>query len=1446
MAMLDSGIQTRLSQLVARQLESVTNSEIQIGHIYLKPFRTLELNDVYVSDDQKDTLLYIKRLTASITWLGISSGYIWLDEVNLHKGRVYFNTDSTGEMNLLRFINSFGSSSADTSSSDFTLRISNIAVDETNFRLTSYNPEYVPYGMNYEDMFFKNLSFKGEEFKLVNSDVFLNIQHLSGREQCGLVIDTIRGYYAMDSTGISMENTLLQVDSTRIKAKYYRLLFSDFAQMSDFLNEVEIESNIEEGYIRTDDIAWFVPDFKEYDLQAQISGEISGTVSHMKASNLKVALTDSTFIHTSLSINGLPDIETAFIYGNVHSLAGYSSDLALIAMLADSAGNSPLPPQIRTFRYAGNVSGFLSDLVVDGTLYSNVGNVRLNVNYRENDTTDMEISGFVHGYNIRVDQLAGSEQMLGKTSFKSNIDGKFKPNGNFSLNLDVEADYFDFNQYRIHNIRMDGLLTEEAFNGDIVIADSALDINFTGHFEYATELLNQRFLLNVRYADFSKLNLDIDSVSVLSCDIMANVNGLDVNTINGDLNVLGLDYKRGGDSIFINEINLQTSQTDVQKSLQVSSDFFDIDFSGRFLIENISPAVSQLVEKYSPQTAWDTTPVTADKTEFRLRVNMINIQPLIKLFVPNIAVSNNTNLTGRFDREEGLLLIEARSDYIEIAGMTMNKVDIRSYNLPNSIQATVSSRSFNYVGEYALSNLKVSSTIQPDSLDLNLNWDNSGIADSALYSGNISASVGLSHSDSALLNKFAVNFDPSYFVVSDTLWSIGRSRVAVDSSSYEFVNFHVENGFQFVRFDGKISENPSDTLHFEAQNINISPLNMFTHDIGLRLQGVLSADMELANLYENLFVGSKINLKRLTINEQLIGNTELFSEWDPFLEMIHLEWLSTIKDTEVLNIVGDYDPASMGLNFRIFIDRFNLSILEPYLEGVLHDLEGLTTTEIILKGTTSKPELQGVVIFDRTAFTLDYTQTRYEITDWFDIAPDAIYFNDLRLTDQYNNYAHLSGKVTHNNFDDIAIDLNFNSRNLQFLNTRQSDNEVFFGTVFATGNSKITGTLNDMHLDANMRTEKNTKIFIPLESSEEVSEYDFITFKGTTFGEEKEVVEAEVSTSEAFTANMNLNITPEAEVQIIFDSKIGDIVKAKGEADLNVTLSRSGDLAIYGDYIIEKGDYLFTLQDLFQKHLTVAKGSSIAWAGDPMDAVVDIDAIYRVRRASVYDLTFNPDHQELVVPVETHLLMTGGLETPNIGFNLSLPASVKDLQEQLNNLPQEDINKQVLSLLVMNRFLPLPGAQTASKNEDFGMESNASELLSNQVSNWLSQISGVFDIGFNYTPGDEVESQEYEVAVSTQLLNNRVTIQSNVGMGGQRENATDGNQTSNIAGDFQVDVKLSQSGKLRLKAYAKSNEDIYTDAESTQGVGIFYKEEFNTFQELWRKLFGNYSKQNKK
>ncbi len=1448
MAMLSHDVQLYISRVATKELEKITQSKIEIGNIYFKPFRTLELNNVYVSDFNNDTLFYVHKLNTSINWLELDGPSVYLDEVTIDSAKVYFSQDSSGTLNLNHFIESFGADTTevDTSPGQFKLSINHIDIKKTSFRLKNYKPAQQTYGVNYEDMFFKNILIKAHDFELINAFIDLKIDHSSFREQSGLVIDTLNGHYKMDSAGIRLLDYNLRIDSTFIRAKYQKLVFSDFEEMGDFLNNVDIDADITNAHIKTQDIAWFVPDFKSMDLKANVQGKISGPVSRLKGEDFKVSITDSTYLFASFSLNGLPDIENTFLYAKIHNLTGYREDLKNIPLLLDDDKEPPLPPEITRFGYTGIIRGFFNDLVSNGTIKTNVGNLKTNVAYKQEDNNDIKLNGAVSSYYIAVDQFTGEEQMLGKTALTSKFEGIFKPGGNFNFNLESSIKYFDFNQYRINNIEIQGQLTQEAFDGDIQINDSALKTNFTGHFEYGAEKPVQRFLMNIEHADLAALNFDSDSLSQLSCDIIANVKGMEPDKISGKINILDLDFNRGERNMKINELVIKSDQETYKKNHSIRSDFLNIDLTGRYKLTELSPAISELVSQYAPQIRWDTSSMVAPETEFKLNINMLNIQPLVDLFIPDISISNNTNFTASYNKTENLMLIEGESEKVEVAGMKLNHLSVRAFNAPNRIHTTITSKKFNYAGDFALANLKLNTTLQPDSIDLNINWDNSQINDTVLYSGNINSNIELNTKDSLNFEKFSINLDPSYIVIADTLWNISKSKITVDSTSYTFKNFIIENRFQYLKLNGAVSENDADTLWMNASNVNISPLNLFTEGTGLYLEGILDADMKVSQVYSNPFVGSKINLSKLTINDQLIGDTEISTEWDPFLEMIHLEWLSTIQETEVLNIMGDYDPANSRMNFRLFIDRFNLSILEPYMEGILHDLKGLTTAEVILKGTIEEPELRGVVIFDRTAFTLDYTQTRYEITDWFDIAPDAIYFNNLRITDKFNHFGHLNGKITHENFENIAVDLEFNSRNLMFLNTRREDNDQFFGTVFASGKTNLVGSLNDLEVDVSVKTDKNTKFFIPLESSEEVSKYDFIKFKyiDTTINQRfltsTEETQKEEKAEDAISVNMNLNITPEAEVQIIFDSKIGDIIKSRGSADMNINMDKSGDLTIYGDYIIEEGDYLFTLQDVFQKHLTIAKGSNLSWAGNPEEAVVDIDAIYRVRRASVYDLTFNPEHQELVVPVETHLLMTGGLESPRISFNLDLPTGVEDIQEQLNNLPQEDMNKQVLSLLVMNRFLPLPGAQTANKNEeDFGMESNASELLSNQVSNWLSQISSSFDIGFNYTPSDEVESQEYEVAVSTQLLNNRVTIQSNVGVGGEQVSSTSETEnTSNIAGDFQVDVKLNRSGKLRLKAYARSNDELYTEAETKQGLGVFYKEEFNTFGELWRRIFG--------
>jgi hypothetical protein len=413
-----------------------------------------------------------------------------------------------------------------------------------------------------------------------------------------------------------------------------------------------------------------------------------------------------------------------------------------------------------------------------------------------------------------------------------------------------------------------------------------------------------------------------------------------------------------------------------------------------------------------------------------------------------------------------------------------------------------------------------------------------------------------------------------------------------------------------------------------------------------------------------------------------------------------------------------------------------------------------------------------------------------------------------------------------------------------FLNTLEKDNSSFFGTVFVSGGGNIKGSLEQLDLSLRIKTESGTRLFIPLNSSNTVSKVDYITFVEPIIDNEhvKTIsVNENISSESSINLSMNLEVTPEAEIQIIFDPTIGDIIKAKGSSNLNIFMYPNGVIEMFGDYIISEGDYLFTLQDILQKRFAIAKGGSITWSGDPLSADIEIDAVYKVRRASLYDLTLNPEDEQIRLAADAHLVMTGTFTDPIINFKVSLPASAEQAQEQINALSLDEMSKQVISLLILSKFQPLPGSvqqADAAGISGGAVGSNASELLSNQVSNWLSQISKTFDVGFNYTPGGETTTQEYELAVSTQILNNRVTINGTAGMGGQQ---VDYDGSSSVVGDVEMEVKLDKRGRIRVKGYTKTENKI--NASTKQGAGIFYREEFNSITELLQKIFkrGNLS-----
>jgi hypothetical protein len=304
-------------------------------------------------------------------------------------------------------------------------------------------------------------------------------------------------------------------------------------------------------------------------------------------------------------------------------------------------------------------------------------------------------------------------------------------------------------------------------------------------------------------------------------------------------------------------------------------------------------------------------------------------------------------------------------------------------------------------------------------------------------------------------------------------------------------------------------------------------------------------------------------------------------------------------------------------------------------------------------------------------------------------------------------------------------------------------------------------------------------------------------------------------------------------------------MKGNGSGNIQILITPQSEFSMFGEYVIESGEYLFTLQNIINKRLRVQQGGNITWNGDPTEAVIDMHAIYNAMATPGVLVPQPPEYLNNRMPVECHLIMTGNLLRPVISFDIQMPDAETETRNILRNAisTEEELTKQFLSLLVMNNFSSISSyggsGMTAATGKDMagiaGL-TTASELLSNQLSNWLSQISNDVDIGLNYRPGDEISSEQIEVALSTQIFDDRVSIRTNFDVTPQTPTSPVSPETSAIAGDFDVDVKITQNGKLRFKAYNRYNHDqLYKTSPYTQGVGFVYREDFNNLGELGRR-----------
>ena len=1433
-------LQSYLTKVTINYFADVYEIDLKVDKVYIDLPKTIVLENVQLMDSTGDTLIYSGRINAEIASVKIFERSLHLDKISLINPFINIKTDSTGNSNYEYLLRKFESEEEDTSATpEFSVFCNNFEI--LNARIKNRDVRYsaTPGEFNVSDADISGLNLLISDFKYYSDTIELNLDNFSLSEKSGLSLQEFSGHLKYFETGINLTDFTVRTNYSKLICSEIIVEGTDADYLSDPLNKMKLSLNIDTLIFDVADLGPIMPEYKFLHDKVHLSGNFKGKLSKFKFKNFNIAYGDDTRLIINLEVYGLPDYDMTFIFGDIEQLTTSDNDINRILRLVSPTDPIYLPSTFKDLGYisfAGNITGLFNDLVAYGEFNTGLGSIRTDLGIvTDFESWDVSCNGKLQATDLNLGSITGDPETFGFLSLNSDLSGTIDSSGNYFAKVDCNITKLGLLDYNYSGINVIGEISNTSFNGELFVDDPNLKVEFLGMYNYGGKEQGLDFSTDI-YANLNALNITHDSLpSEIKMVFSADLRGDLLNRPQGNVYLSNFYYIANGQSLRLEQLSLNSHIDEFeQQYLNVRSDYADINLYGDFDYGEIGTSLYNMIASYAPSfiSPIETAEMlSANTANFDIRLKKLN--NLTGVFMPELSIEGELFAEGRisgidkgFDAIFSIPLI--RYDSIYLWGSELNITGYHdSLDLTLTLQE-VSTKSFPW-----FENVELGLGVQNDSVFFDLEWDN---FDEMRNSGDITISTKFIPVQGRDMPRIENLIYKSQVVVDNKIWEVSQTPVIVDNKNISIKKFSLTHENQVLNIDGDVSEDETKLLRFLISNVDISNFNPYIEGYGYELNGILSGNGRVANIYNNPSFRSSLSINDFKINQEDFGRFDLSATWEGKTSGFKVDGVN-----KYMKIRGSYEPETDSVDVNFTMDNFKLDILQPYMtEYEVSGLKGNVDVVLDIQGLMASPVISGYVDFEKTEFVYDFLKIKAYTDDKIFITNDAILFNNFKLYDENKNEGSINGGVYHNKFDDFRFDLLIDASNMKLLNTTEKDNSLYYGTAYGTGTVKISGDLNKFGIDVVAKTEPNTVFVLPMTESYESSTVSFITFIQPALDSSNLQTVRPLESEMDYYFKMDVEVTPDAEAQIVFDPKVGDLIRGFCSGNLKMEYTSDEEFYMYGELEVVEGDYLFTLENVINKKFHINPGGTIIWSGDPYEAQLDLDAVYYAK-APLSDLmaaiSDSSDLYNKPVSVECHMHMTGNLMAPDILFSITIPNATDKVKTQLANLTQDEINKQMLYLLILNRFYNSnandAGPQIGNTTNAFGVTS--AELLSNQLSNWLSQISKDFDIGINYRPGvSEVSESELEVALSTTFLNDRVLINGNVGVGENNSN------TSNLIGDIEVQLKVNKRGSFRVKGFTRANDETQAElGPYTNGVGIFYTEDFNTWGELFTKLWRN-------
>ena len=1262
---------------------------------------------------------------------------------------------------------------------------------------------------------------------------------------------------------------------------------SDFSR---FNQKVRFDAKFNEATIATKDILYFFPALNENRFFVknkkeviEIDGRFRGKINSLKGDDLIIKLASGLLFKGNFNSNNLAVRDEEILNLKVRELK------TSIATLEELIPNFQPPANFKRLGnvdFNGRFDGFFHNFTASGYLKSDIGDTEMDMTLEYPD--GFEKAKYSGKMNLIEFDLGGwtNDPQLGIINFKSNVRNGIGLTANTaSADLDGTISSFYYRDYLYENVKIDGDLKNRKFVGQLDIKDDNIDLIFAGTVDFTEQIPRFDFTSNVKMLDLHALNITKEKYS-FSGDLSINLIDSDLSNMEGDIVVKDFQMNRKGVAFEADKISISNHfDESQQKVFRVASDIIDGEIKGTFDIEQIPRVLRDFLARNYPKYASRigiTLPTKAPKfADFEFDVKLKEPGNFLTLVDPNLAKAEDFSLNGYFHGSEDKLKFTSSFEELQYKNVSLGISQITGNLTPESALVTL-----------GIDDTKINKTKIPNFATL-LNLQEGVVDFSLMQSAGNQFEEGLNLDGQLLLveDNFQINFKPVNLRILGQEWVIPPDNYVRFRKGYiETKDFRIENGDNVFVFE---STPDNRGLAFSIDNFDLKIINTLWNYDPLDFSGFTNITGKVNDIFSMKDFRVSAISDAIVVNEDDFGEMYLEANLADLKSRLNLNFAIT-KGAQNLLVDGHYhlskdskmDKRSLILrnkmrdatilptfDFDIQVIKYPIQMIEYWVKSGISNTQGtITSTNLRVYGEPREPLISGNAYTENGRSTINYLNTTYDIVDGRLKLDDNLFdASGSVISDSEGNQAKVLGGLTHTYLKKLGLDVQLVADRFIALDTKKGVDAPFYGKGIGSGTIRFSGDFKQTDITVDAVTTSGTSIKIPIVTDYSSSEISFVRFvdkKKKEIKKEKESLSRLLSLR-GINLYLNLSITDEAEMKLIFDERVGDEIIGFGNGDLEIKVLRDGTFSMVGDYFIERGNYLFTMLNLLNKKFDVHQGGTIRWTGNPFEAEINLQTSYSSLNTPINNLILeylelmpNDLKTEAGRPTKINLtmLLQGKLLKPTINFDIDFPELSGELRTyasskiRLLRQDQNELNRQVFGLIVTGQFLPSFSNYISVVNTDLAV-STLSEVLANQISIYLTDIlsdlitdydnfTGIdFDLDFStYQNAGVVDAgQDFQNTGSTvqvnlkpSFYNNRLSF--NLGTEFNVDDDAYGSTAragAFSAGDFIVEYALSKDRRLKLKAYASRESSIGGGTRQRFGGGLSYRTQFDTYREFF-------------